>query len=130
MRVEGWETLLDDHVHQAYHQPFKWGEHDCALWASQWVGKATGTDHGTLWRGKYKTEMGAARLMKKRGYEGVEAIADAHLTIIPVPFARRGDLILHPQGALGIVVGRHSVFLTAEAVVTIDTLSCLKAWTV
>jgi hypothetical protein len=130
MRVEGWESLLAAHIHAAYHQPFRWGQHDCALWASAWVGKAAGTDHGVLWRGKYKTELGAARLMKKRGYTVVEAIADAHLTVIPVPYAKRGDLVLHPQGALGIVTGRQSVFLMRERTESIDTLSCLKAWTV
>jgi len=130
MRTEGWESLLAEHIRLAYHRPFKWGENDCAIWSSEWVEKATGEPYNAIWKGKYKTEAGAARLMKKRGFESVEAIADAHLTIIPVQFARRGDLVLHPQGALGIVAGSKSVFLTAERVETMPTLDCLKAWTV
>lgn len=128
MRVEGWETLLADYVASA--PAFQWGETDCALWTAEWVRRCTGADHTQAWRGKYRTKAGAATLMKRRGFTGPEGIAAAHLEEIPAPTARRGDLVLHPQGALGICTGRHSVFLTETGITSFETLGCGRAWRV
>ena len=130
MRVEGWESLLDQHIREAYRTPFEWGSRDCALWATDWVLKATGQDFGGPWRGKYKTEVGAAKRMKRLGFASVEAIADAHLTECPIGLAQRGDVVLHPQGPLGICMGRHSFFITESSVTSIPTTDCPKAWRV
>jgi hypothetical protein len=130
MRIEGWEGKLAAHVHAAYRTPFSWGEHDCALWCSDWVKQCTGEDFGGEWRGRYKTATGAARLMKKRGFANVEAIADSHLLSVPVALARRGDILLLPQGVLGICNGRDGVFPTETSVTTFPTLDCAKAWRV
>jgi hypothetical protein len=130
MRIEGWETLLNDHITVAYRHGVKWGEHDCALWCADWVFKATGKDLFSDWKGKYKTSAGAAKLMKRRGFNDVASIADAALKAVLVGLAQRGDVMLHPEGTLGICNGKHSFFLTNESVTMIDTLQCLKAWRV
>jgi hypothetical protein len=130
MRTEGWEGKLAAHVRGAYRQPFVWGDRDCALWSFDWVRECTGLDITHEWRGKYKTATGATRLMKKRGFANPEAVADHHLLSVPVALARRGDLLLHPQGALGVCTGRDGVFLTETSVITCPTLDCPKAWRV
>jgi hypothetical protein len=130
MRVQGWESILAEHIRQAYHATFAWGINDCCLWPADWVHKGTGTDFGSDWRGKYKTEAGAAKLMKKRGYTGPADIASEHLLEIPVPLAGRGDLLLHPEGCLGIGHGRHGFFLKADGVLMSDALACVRAWKV
>ena len=117
-----------DHIGHA--PPFAWGSNDCALWAARWVLAATGQNFLADWEGKYKTENGAARLMKKRGFSGPEDIAAAHLPPIPLTLARRGDLVLHPQGALGVCFGRTSYFLTLTGLTTLNTLDCERAWAV
>lgn len=92
MRIEDWESLLNGYIAEAYRDPFAWGSRDCALWATDWVLLCTGVDHGGPWRGKYKTEAGAAKRMKKLGFANVEAIADAHpLWWAPLSRPRAGD---------------------------------------
>lgn len=133
MRVEGWESLLNEHISQAYQTPFSWGEHDCALWSASWVAKCTGADHTPPWRGKYKTAIGASRFMKRRGFDGVAGIAAVHLPEIRVAMARRGDLVLLEQTgstSLGVCNGRDSFFLTADGVTLFPTLGCARAWRV
>jgi hypothetical protein len=127
VRVEGWESLLAAHL-----QPteFVWGKHDCALWAADWVCKATGNDFGADWRGQYATEDEAQELMQARGFSGPEGIADAHLEPVPVALAHRGDIMLHPTGALGICAGAYSYFLTGRGLTRIPTLLCKRAWRV
>ncbi len=128
MRSEGWETILASYV--AAPPPFAWGETDCALWTAGWVCLCTGRDYAADWRGKYRTKAGATRLMRQRGFKAPEDIADAHLNEIPVRLARRGDLLLHPEGNLGLCTGRQGVFLTETGVTRIDTLGCARAWAV
>lgn len=129
MRKEGWERLLEAHLHES--SGFAWGERDCALWCAEWVRKATGNDLGTTWRGRYTTEAGAKRLMIRRGYDAPEEIADESLMSVPVPLARRGDIVLHPtQGCLGICNGVYSHFLTGEGPTRVETLACSRAWRV
>lgn len=125
MRVEGWEALLASHFNA---RPFEWGRNDCALFAADWVRKCTGTDHAKGWRGKYSTEKGAKIKLTRAGFASVEAIADSCLASRPLGFASRGDVVLHPQGALGVCNGLKSHFLTAEGMTTFDTLACTKAW--
>lgn len=130
MRVQGWEKLLAAHLDAMRMQPFEWGKNDCALSVARWVHACTGKDHFSDWVGKYKTERGAARRMKARGFTSADKIVDATLPIVSVPFARRGDIVLHPNGALGICNGIRSVFVAECGSIEIDTLSCIKAWRV
>lgn len=130
MRVEGWESLLEKHIREAYRNPFAWGSRDCALWATEWVLKATGNDFGGPWRGKYTTGNGAAKRMKKLGFASVEAIADSNMVACPIAMAGRGDIVLHPEGMLGVCAGRASFFLTETSVTSMPTLACSSAWKV
>jgi hypothetical protein len=42
----------------------------------------------------------------------------------------RGDIMLHPQGMLGICDGAHAYFLTERGVTRIEFMKCVKAWSV
>jgi len=128
LRAEGWESLLAGHIKLAYSRPFAWGSHDCVLWCAEWVRLATGADHAEKYRGAYHTAAGAKALLRKKRLASPEAVADRFLRAKPVMLARRGDVVLHPQGVLGICHGHHSHFLTADGVLAVPTLSCPKAW--
>lgn len=119
---------LADYLADALHRPFAWGSHDCALWAAAWVRLATGADHVSDWIGTYSTAAGAFRQMRLRGFDGVEGIAARHLPEKPVREAGRGDLMLHPSGALGICNGLASYFVTEGGLIAEPTLACRKAW--
>ena len=128
MRIEGWEKLLAEHVEQGRDKAFAWGKHDCALWCADWVSKVTGIDHAAEWRGQYTNETELNKLLRARGYGSWEAVADACAMSRPLMLARRGDILLHPCGTLGICTGNYGVFVTERCVLTHPTLACLKAW--
>lgn len=131
MRVPDWESLLAEYLAASAGTEFDWGEHDCALWAGTWVLLCTGRDFVSRWKGRYRTARGARVMMTRLGYRGPESVADEALPARPVPLARRGDLVLHPGGALGVCAGRRSHFLAEPAGLTaLDTLACGRAWAV
>lgn len=128
MRVKHWERLLDDYVNSA--PQFQWGRHDCALWCADWVLQITGRDFASEWRGLYSDEAGLQSLMHDRGYQCASEIADAAFNRVGVNFAQRGDVVLHPQGALGICNGIYGHFLTEKGVTKYPTCRCGAAWKV
>jgi hypothetical protein len=128
MRVEGWEGLLNDHIQQD--TPFAWGRNDCALWSADWVTRATGEDFASRWRGRYASEAELMALLESMGLTQPGEIADEALQGIEVAFAQRGDIVLHPQGCLGICNGIQSCFLMERGVTRIRTRDCIKAWKV
>lgn len=130
MRVAGWESLLADHIRTAYATPFAWGTHDCALWCADWVLKATGADLTGGLRGTYSTGIEATEALAAMGLSSVADLAARHLPEIPLGFASRGDVVLHPQGALGICEGVYSHFPMIDGATRFPTGQCVKAWRV
>ena len=130
MRIEGWESLLQKHLEEAHFARFEWGVNDCALWCASWVKKAIGVDYGQLWYNRYASESQLEELMSELGYSKPSDIADEIMPPMDIRFAQRGDIVEHPQGALGICNGVYSNFLTDKGVTRLKTLDCLKAWKV
>ena len=64
-RYDDWPIRLDEVVKEKEQVPFKWGTHDCCLFAADVVATITGIDAAERFRGKYKTEKGAYRILKK-----------------------------------------------------------------
>jgi hypothetical protein len=128
VRIEGWESRLAAYIESA--GPFAWGERDCALWCAGWVKECTGQDFLADWQRQYSTEEEARALMVRRGFRDAQAVADAHLQERPLKLAQRGDIVLHPCGALGICNGRFSHFLGESGPFKENTLDCRRAWQV
>lgn len=130
MRLEGWENRLAAYLEAGRKKPFVWGEHDCALWCARWIRDCTGTDYTRDWEGRYTTAAEARALMAERGFNDYSDIADSVLTVTPIMLAQRGDIILHPNGGLGICNGRLSHFIGETEAFTEETLACARAWKV
>lgn len=131
MRIESWSEELYAYLEASKDLRFEWGVNDCALWASSFVDRITGSEIATQWRGQYSSEDGAHALMLARGFTSCEKIADFHLAAKPISMAGRGDLVLHQCGALGICDGRRSYFLTPDkGLGAVPTTTCQKAWKV
>jgi len=132
-RLQGWELALVDAVEGARDRPFQWGVHDCATWAFDVRLALTGIDSADAWRGKYRTEKGATRMLRLLGCKTVKDLADSILgDALPTAlFAQRGDIVLGgPEQALGVCIGSDALFLQPSGLVALPIRNCLKAWRV
>jgi hypothetical protein len=133
MRLNGWELKLLDEVKAARAKAFEWGAHDCATWAFDVRKAMTGEDAASAWRGKYTTEAGAARVLRKLGCETVEDLARSILgnPLPAVLMAQRGDILLGgAERALGVCVGSDGLFLQPSGLVSVPLKACFSAWRV
>ncbi len=101
-RLEHWDTdLLHQFLLERRKTPFKWGEHDCCLFAADAIQAITGVDIASDFRGRYSDQASAIDAIKSvTGGTTVEDAAlycatKAGLPELPHPnFAHRGDLVL------------------------------------
>lgn len=119
-------------IERARELPFRWGSHDCSLFACDVVEKLTGVDHGKDFRGRYKTERGAARMIRDRG--GLRKIAtDALGSEIPPLTAQRGDVVMAVENgreALGICIGEKCAFVGIDGLTFQPMARVVAAWRV
>lgn len=103
---------LSRYLEEAAARPPDWGVLDCMLFPADWVLLATGHDPAAGWRGRYRTELGAAQLIRRGG--GLPAMTRQAMTRWPATTAaERGDVglirIETPTGPTecgGICAGR------------------------
>lgn len=138
-RRSGWELRLAKAIEAARDQPFRWGEHDCAIWAFDLRRHLTGGDDvAALWRGRYTTARGAQRVMRRLGWSSLEA-AGRDLLGDPLPsvhLAQRGDLVLADTGlGFGICLGARAAGIapgngsgTPGGLILVPMAACALAW--
>jgi hypothetical protein len=131
-RVPHWEQILASAILAAKDRPFIWGQHDCATWAFDLRRDLTGgPDHAALWRGQYRTACGCLRVLRRLGWETLEAGGRALLgTPLADPrLAQRGDLVLGgaPE-AFGVVAGAHVIFVAPEGLASLPLSRARLAW--
>jgi hypothetical protein len=130
-RLLDWETRLSDLILERLNQPFKWGVHDCALWAADARLAVTGVDAAAGYRGTYRTAKGALRRLRRVDGVGTPAeAADKHWgprlrpALVKVGDPVAADLVrlgIHETGglldlglSLGVCYGRNSLFVGVE----------------
>jgi hypothetical protein len=137
-RCNNWPKKLAEWWAQKQAAPFVWGVNDCCLAACDWLAACVGEDPARVLklRGKYRTAVGAAKVLKARG--GVRGIAEAWCKRkgwgeVPVLCAQRGDLALvaMPEGeALGVVGGALVGVPGKDGLATVPAGEALTAWAV
>lgn len=109
-RTRGWQGRLVAYLASSATTPFAPGVHDCALFAAGAVAAMTGIDPAAAYRGRYTTERGGWRVLRRDGFADHIALAAAHLrTRGEDERARPGDLAVIPTvtgPALGVVQGQ------------------------
>ena len=134
MRIEGWETRLNDVIEAALYRPFRWGENDCCLFAAECVKAVTGADVGSPYRGLYDSAHGAACLLDELGgLEGVVSVCFAGFSEIPPAMAQRGDLVLTLNAGrevLGVVTAVQIAVPGESGLVFLPVSTASKAWRV
>ena len=134
MRIAGWTSLLAARLEAARAAPFVWGQHDCATWAFDLRRDLTGgEDIAALWRGRYRTQMGAVRVLRRLGWPSLE-VAGRDLLGVPLAnrlLAQRGDMVLGgADPAFGICMGAKAAFVAPEGLVLLPLDHCRMAWRV
>jgi len=138
-RSQNWPVWLAAYLESRRNQDFKWGYHDCCIFAADWVRKSTGYDPAKDFRRKYRSEAGALKILKKKN--GVRGLADNVFPRVKLAFAKRGDLVAFRDPALkgpawactalGILDGRHALFAGPESMRVIPRKLLMKtAWKV
>lgn len=89
-RLFDWPERVIALIEERRHMPFIWGTNDCALFPADCVLAATGVDLAAGMR-TYTTELGAARIVRKRG--GMEGLARG-LREKHIGFAQFSDIVL------------------------------------
>lgn len=134
MRIESWETRLNDAIEAALHRPFRWGENDCCLFAAECIKVITGVDYGSAHRGHYDSAKDAVCLLDELG--GLEEVARmTGFPEVPPPMAQRGDLVVATNDGrevLGIVdmTARQIAVPGESGLVFLPISMASKAWRV
>ena len=134
MKAYGWEHLLAAATDTARAKTFIWGIHDCPTFAFETRMILTGgEDIAALWRGRYTTALGGARVMRRLGWASLEDMGRALLGE-PRPsvlLAQRGDIVLADTGlGFGVCTGAQAVGMVPEGLVTVPLTACRRAWRV
>ncbi len=101
-RFEDWPSRLHAFLEAAHGRPFSWGRWDCCILAADAVQAMTGADPLGPFRGRYRTALGAARLLTPMG-----GLAGGCTRLLGAPIApllaQRGDVVVvdSPTGAGG-----------------------------
>lgn len=109
-RVTGWDRALEDlAIAHASIIP-EWGVSDCLMTAANAIKAVVGDDPLSQFRGKYKTEAGAARKMRQNGCENVKDVFEVYLGLEPINrlSARRGDvgvMLINDEYVAGFICG-------------------------
>lgn len=97
-RLPDWDRRLARVVEKHLHLPGEWGVTDCGMTVGDAVEAVTGTNPLARFAGRYKTEAGAARLMRKQGWHDMTDV----LASMGAPDGRlkaqRGDVATVMQG--------------------------------
>lgn len=130
MRLDGWDVRLAEEIEAARDKPFVYGEHDCLTWAFKVRAALTGTDESVIWAWRYKTELGAARLLKR---EGLDHLIDVGMALLgkPLPsvlFAQRGDIVF--REAYGVCIGAQALYVGPEGLRALPLETADFAWRV
>lgn len=117
-----------------------WGERDCLMFAANWILHKTGVDTAEPYRGRYKTERGCLRILKRNG--GVRGIihtqtaacgfkptstpVDGDLALIQGPALHLGRRIVQAEAG-GIVIGERVAVMSPLGLLLLTT-PILEAW--
>lgn len=137
MRLPNWRGRLTAFTDAIRRSPFDWtGQHDCALGlAARAVEAMTGDDVGAPFRGRYKSEAGALRVLRSQGVADVADVVAGLLQEVPVSMAAEGDIVSFSDGgpfgsALGVVIGERVLVLRPEGLATMGLLDASRAFRV
>jgi len=140
IRKENWVVLLDNYLKAKERIPFVFGANDCCLFAAGAVHAITGVDLAMAFRGKYQTEAGAIRALKKYSDGGARELMqriakENDLIESPFPMLARGAIALisnDGRESLGVVslTGMHIVAPGIISMAHLPLSSAITGWNI
>lgn len=111
-RAADWEDRLRTYLDRVAEDPFRWGQHDCALFAAGAIKAMTGFDPAADLRGTYSTKTGALEALREH-CAGTLLRTAVHWLGAPksIHQVKRGDIVMRDRFTLGVCVGLHSYFV-------------------
>lgn len=109
-RRSTWEADLSAYIASVRDDRFEWGRLDCGLFFAGAVLAMTGCDPGEPFRGKYSTDMGAAKALKRFGAGDLESTLNSLFDACPVGKLQRGDGVWNGE-AVGVCMGAYALFV-------------------
>lgn len=132
-RLANWEAALSEYLTNVRDKPLKWGEHDCGLFFAGACKVMTGFDPGEPFRGRYSTEMGAARALKKYGAGDLESTLDGLFEVVAPGMIQRGDGVWNGE-SVGVAMAGYALFVgqegDREGLVRLPRAEWQKGWAV
>ena len=133
-RQSDWEDRLRTYLDRVTWEPFKWGTHDCALFAADAVNAMCGVDPAAAFRNTYGDRRGAAQALRDHGAGTLLATVGSWFAPASVHHAKRGDIVMLDRRTTGICVGRYSWFIGTpqglDRLYPLPTASCQYAFSV
>jgi hypothetical protein len=136
-----WKTRLAEFLTSKQWEPLKWGKHDCCLFVCDCLKEITGDDPGHWFRGKYRSESGAYKLLTK--YSKLKRKDNALLRTvemickefgyekIEIPLRQNGDVCIVKTEAglsLAICFNGQAVVTAPESLLYLPEEFIVHAW--
>jgi len=134
MKPNNYHSLLAQFIKRGQNIPFSWGNHDCCLFACNCVVAMTGLDPGKKYRGRYSTELGAKKILKKLAGGDVEtAFTNVFGAIKPRLNATNGDIVLvvtELGKTAGIICGGQVWLVGIDGLTTMPLDAIVGCWSI
>ena len=98
IRLPDWDRRLARVTEKHLRLPGEWGVSDCGLTVGEAVEAVTGVNPLAEFIGRYSTEAGAARIMKRKGWANMEDVLASFFGPVNRLKAQRGDVGVVMQG--------------------------------
>lgn len=102
-RLENWQSNLSQLIETKRNEPADIVTFNCLMWACLAAKAVNGSDHYSKFEGRFKTEAGAAKILRQIGKanSSVEYLESVLGDKKPLAFVRRGDIVV-PSNDLGL----------------------------
>lgn len=131
-RAPNWEILLHEYMEANRERHFQWGAHDCVMNYANMVIALGGCDIVPEYRGKYSTELGSKKALKKYGPGDLEAMLDEKMRVVEPAFLQRADAVWNGE-SVGICMGGYALFLADpksenQSMIRVARTEWVKGW--